>query len=136
MPKEKPHQFLILIGENIAKYRNKRKLSMEQLGLEVGLTRAHIHRIENGYNVTMITILKLSIALNVQPYKLLQVGYELNKEELEELITPKPKKIIPKKKKQFYELGLFCFQTFRFCCLFGSVRYARSHNDAYRLKDL
>jgi len=99
MQKEKPHQFLILIGENIAKYRNKRKLSMEQLGLEVGLTRAHIHRIENGYNVTMITILKLSIALNVQPYKLLQVGYELNKEELEELITRKPKKIIPKKKK-------------------------------------
>ena len=99
MQKEKPHPFLILVGENIAKYRIKRKLSMEQLGLEVGLTRAHIHRIENGYNVTMITILKLGIALNVQPYKLLQVGYELNKEELEELLIPKPKKTIPKKKK-------------------------------------
>ena len=99
MQKEETHPFLILIGENIAKYRIKRKLSMEQLGLEVGLTRAHIHRIENGYNITAITILKLSIALNVQPYKLLQVDYELNKEELEKLITPKQKKKISQKTK-------------------------------------
>jgi transcriptional regulator with XRE-family HTH domain len=89
--KEKPHQFLILIGENIAKYRKKRKLSMEQFGLEVGLTGAHIHRIENGYNITLMTILKISIALGVEPHKLLQVGYVLDKDELQLLTKPKPK---------------------------------------------
>ena len=94
--KEKPHNFLILIGENVANYRNKRKLSMEQLGLEVGLTRAHIHRIENGYNITLITILKLCIALSVEPYKLLQVGYILDKDELQMLTKPKIKKSVKK----------------------------------------
>lgn len=64
---------------------------MEQLGLEVGLTRAHIHRIENGYNVILITILKLSTALSVEPYKLLQVGYILDMDELQVLTKPKIK---------------------------------------------
>ena len=78
----KPHLFLVVVGDNVAKYRKKRKLSMEELGLEVGLTRAHIHRIENGYNITLLTILKLAIALNVEPNKLLQVDYLLDKNEL------------------------------------------------------
>ena len=91
MPKKeiKPHPFLVLIGQNVAKYRNKRKLTLEQLGLEVGLTRAHIHRIENGYNITLITLLKLGIALSVPPHKLLQVGYTLNSEELQLLTKSK-----------------------------------------------
>lgn len=95
--KEKPHQFLILIGKNVAKYRRKRKLSMEKLGLEVGLTRGHIHRIENGYNITALTILKLSIALNVEPYAFLKVKYKGDKNELLRLIKPKPKKKTAKK---------------------------------------
>ena len=94
--KHKPHKFLLLIGNRIAFYRKKRKMSMEQLGLEIGLTRAHIHRIENGYNITLLTILKLGIALNVDPYKLLQVGYDLDKNEL--LILMKIKSPIKKRK--------------------------------------
>lgn len=89
--KETPHKFLILVGANVAKHRKKKKLSMEQLGLEVGLTRAHIHRIENGYNLTLITILKLSIALSIEPNKLLQVDYALDKDELQLLTKLKPK---------------------------------------------
>jgi len=90
--KELPHKLLILVGENIAKYRKKKKLSMEQLGLEIGLTRSHIHRIENGYNLTLITILKLAIVLNIKPNKIIDVDYKLNKDELIDLINTKKEK--------------------------------------------
>lgn len=97
---EKNHEFFKLVGGNIASYRKRKKLSMEKLGLEVGLTRAHVHRIENGYNITLLTILKLAIALQVQPDKLLKVDYRLNREELDSLLGNNNKELIKKSKEK------------------------------------
>jgi transcriptional regulator with XRE-family HTH domain len=90
MNKTDIHPYFKLVGENIAKYRKKRKLSQEGLGLEIGLTRMHINRIEKGDNLTLRTLLRLAIALDVDPYKLLKVDYPLSKDELEGLAVSKP----------------------------------------------
>lgn len=78
--------FLRATGENIRKKRKERKLSLEKLGLEVGLTRMQVHRIENGYNITLTTLLKLSLALNVRPEDLVKFDYKGRKADLERLV--------------------------------------------------
>lgn len=86
--------FLTTIGQNIAKKRKEKGLSMEQLGLEIGLSRMQVNRIEKGYNITLITILKLSLALSVKPDELLKFTAKYKKEDLEKLVnTNKSSKI-------------------------------------------
>jgi transcriptional regulator with XRE-family HTH domain len=102
--KEEPHEFLKLVGENIAKYRKKKELSLEDLGKEIGLVRSHIHRLENGYNITLLTVLKIATVLDVPPYKLLKVDYTLDKNELGSLFmdkkSSKAKEVYPSLKKR------------------------------------
>lgn len=80
-------QFMLSVGENIAKKRKKKLLTLEQLGLEVGLTRMQIHRIEKGYNITLTTLLKIAIALDVKPESLLKINLLLKREDLENLVN-------------------------------------------------
>jgi transcriptional regulator with XRE-family HTH domain len=79
--------FLTQIGENIKKKRKKKDLSLEELGLEMGLTRMQVHRIEKGYNITATTILKLSMALGVAPSEIVKFDYKFKKEDLEKLVN-------------------------------------------------
>lgn len=62
MESQKIHPFYRLVGDNISRYRKKKKLTQGGLGLEVGLTRMHINRIENGDNLTLRTLLRLAKA--------------------------------------------------------------------------
>jgi len=91
--------FLAGIGENIKKKRKKNGLTMEQLGLEIGLTRMQINRIEKGYNITMVTLLKLSIALEIKPENLVKSGYKYKKEDLDRLVNNNKASKIKVKKK-------------------------------------
>lgn len=91
--------FLASIGENIKKRRKKNGLTMEQLGLEVGLTRMQVNRIEKGYNITMVTLLKLSIALDVKPEELVKSGFKYKKEDLDKLVNNNKASKIKIKKK-------------------------------------
>jgi transcriptional regulator with XRE-family HTH domain len=79
--------FLAQIGENIKKKRKKKNLSLEDLGLEMGLTRMQVHRIEKGYNITATTLLKVSMALGVKPSDLVSFDYKFKKEDLEKLVN-------------------------------------------------
>lgn len=85
--KEISKAFLNQIGLNVRKYRQKKGLTLERLGLEIGLTRMQVNRIEGGYNITMKTLLKLSLALNVKPEKLVKFEYASKNEDLEGLIN-------------------------------------------------
>jgi DNA-binding Xre family transcriptional regulator len=80
-------EFLASIGENIKKRRKKKDYTMEQLGLEMGLTRMQVNRIEKGYNITMITLLKLSLALDCTMEQLLKSDYKYKKDDLERLVN-------------------------------------------------
>lgn len=93
--------FLKQVGNQISTFRKEAGITMEKLGLEVGLTRMQVHRIENGYNITMITLLKISLALNVKLSDLLDFKYSLDKDALEYLVnTNKSYKIDLKKSKK------------------------------------
>ena len=87
--KQEPNEFLKLVGANITRHRKKKKLSFEKLGAEIGLNSGHIYRMEKGYNITLLTLFKLALALEITPDKLLKVKYSFNKEELAELIKNK-----------------------------------------------
>lgn len=79
--------FLSVIGQNIARKRKERGMTMEQLGLEIGLTRMQVNRIEKGYNITMITLLKVALALSVKPEELVKFNNRLKPEDLEKLVN-------------------------------------------------
>jgi transcriptional regulator with XRE-family HTH domain len=90
--------------DTLYKKRKKKGWSLEKLGLETGLTRMHIHRIEKGYNITLTTLLKLSIALVVDPQELLKTDLRFKPEDLERLVNSNksnrkkiPTKVVPKK---------------------------------------
>lgn len=79
--------FLKLLGTSIKNHRIEKGLSMEQLGIEMGTDRTQIARIEKGYNITVQTILKLSIALEIPPSKLLTFEFKSNKNDLDALVS-------------------------------------------------
>lgn len=79
--------FLKEVGLRIKKLRSAKKLSLEKLGLEVGLTRMQMHRIESGYNITLKTILKLAIALETKPDALIKSKTRFKREDLEKLVN-------------------------------------------------
>lgn len=80
-------RFLIRVGRNIRKIRQEKGLSMEQLGYDIGLSRMQVHRIEKGYNITMITLLKISIALGVSTSDIVKFDYKTKEEDLEWLVN-------------------------------------------------
>jgi transcriptional regulator with XRE-family HTH domain len=81
-----PKDYLTEVGERIKKARLKKDLSLEKFGLEIGLTRMQVHRIEKGYNITLNTLLKIAIALEVKPDFLLRTKNKFTKSDLEKLV--------------------------------------------------
>ncbi|REC42035.1 helix-turn-helix domain-containing protein [Chryseobacterium sp. 5_R23647] len=84
----------IHIGKIIQLYRLRKELSQFQLGLEVGMSRDHIGRIERGQtNPTIENIVKISDFLNID---ILTFFTELNHDDLssinEEIKTLKEQK--------------------------------------------
>jgi len=79
--------YLKQIGNAISKRRKEKGMSLEELGLEMGLTRMQVHRIEKGYNITITTLLKLSLALGVKPNELIKIDYNFKKDDLEKLVN-------------------------------------------------
>lgn len=74
----------IHIGRIIQLYRLRKELSQFQLGLEVGMSRDHIGRIERGQtNPTIENILKISDFLNID---ILIFFTELHQNELSSIL--------------------------------------------------
>ncbi|MFC4163381.1 helix-turn-helix domain-containing protein [Epilithonimonas zeae] len=74
----------IHIGRIILLYRLRKELSQFQLGLEVGMSRDHIGRIERGQtNPTIENIVKISDFLNID---ILIFFIELNQNELSNIL--------------------------------------------------
>lgn len=92
-------KFLKEVGNTIKTLRKEKGLSMGKLGLEIGLSRMQISRIESGYNITLVTILKLAIALKVNPADLVSFSSKLKDTDLEDLVNSnKASKLKPKSK--------------------------------------
>ena len=59
-------EYLILIGNNISKFRRQKKLTSKELGYRCEIEKSNLIAIEKGrVNVTVQTLLKISLALDV-----------------------------------------------------------------------
>jgi transcriptional regulator with XRE-family HTH domain len=100
--KNKLASFYKELGKLIASFRKEKKFSLEELGMQIGLDRSAMHRIENGKPITVTTILKLALALNKEPKDFFDVKFNLKSNELGDLLTtrksPKRKRKTAKKK--------------------------------------
>lgn len=85
------------MGRLIASFRKEKEFSLEELGLQIGLDRSAMHRIEGGKPITVTTILKLAIALNKEPKDFFNVKFSFKPHELGDLITTRKS---PKKKSK------------------------------------
>ncbi len=99
-PRKKPiHPYLIELGVELRKLRIKREISLENLGGEIGLDASNLQKIELGQNLTLNTLLKLCICLNITPSKLFEkLKWDLNEGDIDSLTTPRPIKKKPVKK--------------------------------------
>ena len=71
-------QFLILLGQEIAKQRKKQGLTQLDLASLVNMEKPSITRLEKGRtNPTSLTLLKISIALNIPISKFLKFQEKL-----------------------------------------------------------
>ena len=62
-----------VIGTNIRKVRNSKKLSQEELAFKAGIDRSYLSEIENGYkNLSVIMLEQIAIALGVKVAMLLE----------------------------------------------------------------
>ncbi|WP_242364012.1 helix-turn-helix domain-containing protein [Limosilactobacillus antri] len=75
-----------VVGENIAKFRRKRKMTQEQLAEASDLTKNFLSKIERGQaqNFSAINLLKLANALNISVDELVEGAHE------RKAIKPKP----------------------------------------------
>jgi len=55
----------VVIGRNIARYRKHKKMTLENLGFDIGLDKSAISHIEKGKPITVTTLLKIAAALEV-----------------------------------------------------------------------
>ncbi len=70
--------YLIAIGENIRRNRQKSGYTLEKLGDEIGLDKGNMHKIEAGKNVTVLTLLKIASLLQIAPGKLLETNVKIS----------------------------------------------------------
>jgi transcriptional regulator with XRE-family HTH domain len=75
--------FLKQIGDNIRKERLKKGITLAGLGEDIGLDKSNMHKIEQGKNITLVTLIKIATYLEVHPIKLFQKTNEISLKDLE-----------------------------------------------------
>jgi DNA-binding Xre family transcriptional regulator len=81
--KEPVTEYLSLVGDNIRRWRNKRGYTLEEVGMDIGMDKSNLHHIEQGKNITLVTLLKLSAVLEVKPTDLLETNTTITAEDAE-----------------------------------------------------
>ena len=93
---EPTQEFLVAVGDNIRYYRKKKGFTLEALGEDIGLDKSNMHHIEAGKNITLLTLLKIALFLDVEPSKLLNTKVYLTMEDAEDYIIRKKSKRVKK----------------------------------------
>ncbi len=83
--------FLVCIGNNIRRVRTGKGYTLDELGHDIGLDKSNLHHIEQGKNITVLTLLKIAAFLEVTPASLLESDITITAEEAEQYIKGKKK---------------------------------------------
>lgn len=96
------------LGLLVSKFRKEKGFSLEELGMQIGIDRSAMHRIENGKPITVTTLIKLCLALDKRPKDFFSIDFDFEQAELGGLVKAKksskkktdskPKKTVKKKK--------------------------------------
>ena len=78
--------FLKQVGDNIRKERLKKGITLAGLGEDIGLDKSNMHKIEQGKNITLLTLLKIAAFLELHPNKLFQNTKEINIKDIDKLM--------------------------------------------------
>jgi transcriptional regulator with XRE-family HTH domain len=81
--------FLRKLGDNIRHYRKKKGFTLEALGEDLGLDKGNMHHMEAGKNMTVVTLMKIALFLDVPMQKLIPSDVNITLEEAEAMITRK-----------------------------------------------
>jgi DNA-binding Xre family transcriptional regulator len=84
--------FLDAVGGNIHRIRMSKGHTLEQLGRSVGLDKSNMHRIEQGKNITLVTLLKISAILEVKPTDLIKSDVSVTTADAEAFVRRKKRK--------------------------------------------
>lgn len=85
------------IGQKINKLRTEKKLSMRELGEKIGVSHAHISKMESGINTPSVDLLeKIAVYFNID------INYFFSKEDEEEIIFERD--LSPESLKEKYNL--------------------------------
>lgn len=85
-------KFINSVGGRIQSTRLKKGLTLEALGEDIGLDKANMFRIEQGKNITLITLAKIAAKLEVNPATLLKDSGLILEEDAEQYITKKKRR--------------------------------------------
>jgi DNA-binding Xre family transcriptional regulator len=83
------HPYILSVGAEIKRIRLQRKLSLDRLGSEIGLDASNVRKLEMGQNLTLSTLLKLCICLDIAPVKIFEkINWDLTEKDLDSLTKP------------------------------------------------
>jgi len=68
--------FLQQVGLRIRTMRKERGYTLADLGDNIGLDKSNTHRLEQGKNITLITLIKIATFLGVHPKDIIEVPFE------------------------------------------------------------
>jgi transcriptional regulator with XRE-family HTH domain len=74
--RESDKKNLKLLGANIKRLREAKKLSLREMSYACNIDNSKISKIENGQiNITFTTILQIALALEIQPSEILNTKF-------------------------------------------------------------
>ena len=94
------HQYLQDVGRRIKALRKERGFTLADLGENIGLDKSNTHRLEQGKNFTLLTLVKIAAFLDVHPKDILEVPFNTDFTHIEKVITEKKKARKPSSAKQ------------------------------------
>ena len=78
---------------------------MADLGDNIGLDKSNVHRLEQGKNFTMETLVKIAGFLDVHPKEILDTPFESDFKQIEKAIDEKRKRRAAAKKRLIAKKG-------------------------------
>ena len=75
--------FLKEVGQRIRTRRNELGISLRELGEDLGMDKGNTQKIESGKNITLKTLLRVAVFLDIKPSELLTFTMKFSLEEFE-----------------------------------------------------
>jgi transcriptional regulator with XRE-family HTH domain len=82
-------QYLEEVGRNIAIFRQRKGMTMQELAEDIGADRSAISKYEGGANITLVTMLRIATALDISMPELVQTNMKVSDLELEKYTLTK-----------------------------------------------